>query len=410
MMGFAHRTVWLVLTLVLAPIAAAVEFVEIDSPAADGSLAPRLVTVGTGEAVLTWLQPTTEGHRFSFAHFDNGTFGTVGTVHEGDGYFANWADTPGLAVMPGGTWLAHWLERSGKGTYAYDVKAAVSHDQGVTWSPAFSPHDDGTFTEHGFVSNYPSGDSELGLVWLDGRETAPAVVDGGMSASEGHDGHAAHGAMTLRTARIDRTGGVRGGALLDARVCDCCATAAALTGEGPVVVYRDRSDDEVRDIMLVRREATGWSKPVAVHDDQWQINACPVNGPAVLARGSTVVVAWFTLANDGIPRVRIAQSMDAGRTFSSPVTLDAGIALGRVDLAWTNDGFALAWLAEVGERGVLRLALFNPAGAVTGRHDLVELESGRASGFPRMVGIENSRLLVAWTGFQRVRVGTVLLQ
>lgn len=52
--------------------------------------------------------------------------------------------------------------------------------------------------------------------WLDGRETA-----------ETGGGHG-EGAMTLRSAVITRAG-LAGGELLDARVCDCCGTSAAVT-------------------------------------------------------------------------------------------------------------------------------------------------------------------------------------
>ncbi len=64
-----------------------------------------------------------------------------------------------------------------------------------------------------------------------------------------------------------------------------------MTARGPVVAYRDRSVDEVRDIAVVRRVNGTWTTPAVVHDDHWQIAACPVNGPALASRGDTVVIA-----------------------------------------------------------------------------------------------------------------------
>ena len=58
--------------------------------------------------------------------------------------------------------------------------------------------------------------------------------------------------MTLRAAFIDKKGNKINEWELDGRVCDCCQTTAAITNDGPVVVYRDRSDDEVRDMSIVR--------------------------------------------------------------------------------------------------------------------------------------------------------------
>ena len=45
-----------------------------------------------------------------------------------------------------------WLEKSGSGTYAYDVRMATSKDGGRTWSKPFLLNRDGRKTEHGFVT------------------------------------------------------------------------------------------------------------------------------------------------------------------------------------------------------------------------------------------------------------------
>ena len=44
-------------------------------------------------------------------------------------------------------------------------------------------------------------------------------------------------------------------AVLDARACDCCQTDAAMTSAGPVVVYRNRTEEEIRDIYIARGTA-----------------------------------------------------------------------------------------------------------------------------------------------------------
>ncbi|WP_191621437.1 exo-alpha-sialidase [Marinihelvus fidelis] len=374
-----------------------------DTPTSVDSLAPRLAATKDDRVVISWLEPHEKGHRLAYALFSEGQAGPAHTIHQGEGFFANWADTPGVVVMPDGTWLAHWLARSGQGTYAYDVMLATSADQGATWSVPFSPHDDGTPTEHGFVSSYPASPSAVGLAWLDGRETAPAPED---APTTGH-AHGGHGAMTLRTALIAPDGTISEGAQLDDRVCDCCGTAAAVTADGPVVVYRDRSDDEIRDIMLVRRGPAGWSEPVRVHADEWRITACPVNGPAVLARGRQLVVAWFTMAADETPRVNVAVSTDSGVSFSTPVALDTGSAMGRVDLAWAESGFILVWMAENGSGANVNLAKFDLDGRLVERGSLVELDAGRGSGFPRIAALDGGRILLAWTGADGVQLGIV---
>jgi len=414
-MNFASRAAGLLLTVIVTVIAAVVApraqagaLQTLPSPAASPSMAPRLTSLGGDAAVLTWLEPTESGHRLLHSIHDGAAFGPARPIAEGR-FFANWADTPGLLALPGGAWYAHWLERSGQGTYAYDVRVAVSRNQGASWSEPFTPHRDGTLTEHGFVSWWSEGQGTASLVWLDGRNTAPAAVD------LGHDHHAAGGAMTLRWARLGPGGERLESALLDGRVCDCCSTAAAVTDEGPVVVYRNRSENEIRDISIVRRHASGWSDPAAVHRDGWRITGCPVNGPAVIARGRAVVVAWFTLGADGVPRVRVARSEDGGRVFGAPRTLDAGVALGRVDLAWLDRGPVLSWMARTPEGAVLRLAQLDEKGDVRGIRDVTALAGARGSGFPRLLGWKDHSILLAWTddaavgGRSQVKVGTLRL-
>jgi hypothetical protein len=277
----------------------------------------------------------------------------------------------------------------------------MSADAGRTWSAPMSPHDDGTPTEHGFVSLLPAG-AAVRAVWLDGRNTA-----GGHQ----HSGDAG-GAMTLRSALIGPEALKQGPDVeLDGRVCDCCQTDAARTREGPVVVYRDRSDGEVRDIALVRLTPAGWSSPVHVASDGWQVDACPVNGPAVDARGDTVVVAWFTAPDR--PRVRLAFSADGGRTFSRPIEVATGGLAGRVDVVLLPDGrAAVSWLAETNGSAEIRVQPFTldgPAGIAT---VVSRSEVARSSGFPQMV-LADGALIFAWTRsgeFPRVRAAVARLR
>lgn len=404
------KIILLLVGLVSANVSLALDLEPLASPVGVASLSPRIAQLGDSAAVLTWLEPSQAGHRLVHAVYRDGAFGPPRTISEGR-FFANWADTPGLIAAEDGAWFAHWLERSGEGPYAYDIRVSVSADQGLSWSPPVTAHDDGTLTEHGFVSYFRAGPGKAGLVWLDGRETQPAQVDQPPMDQPDGGGHGhGDGSMTLRTVVVDEQLNLTDDALLDGRVCDCCATATALSSEGPVVVYRDRSEAEIRDIAVVRREAAGWSAPLIVHADGWEVAGCPVNGPAIIARGQVVVVAWFTLGNDGVPRVRVAHSDDGARSFMPPQELGTGTALGRVDLAWLDQGFAVTWLDENAAQTTVRLARFRAGGATPEQIDLVPAEGSRASGLPRL-GVLQDELLLAWTrshpqtGTPQVQIG-----
>jgi hypothetical protein len=199
--------------------------------------------------------------------------------------------------------------------------------------------------------------------------------------------------MTLRTALVgDR---VETSDLLDRRVCDCCQTAAAMTAKGPVVAYRDRSDDEVRDVAVVRREDGRWTSPRPVHDEGWEIAGCPVNGPAVAADGRRVAVAWYTQGANR-PRVSVSFSRDAGATFGPPVVVDRRGPLGRVDVVLDANGDALVlWVASEGKAGAIRLARVTPSGELGPALSIASTETGRSSGFPRLERAGDV-LVLAW--------------
>jgi hypothetical protein len=170
-----------------------------------------------------------------------------------------------------------------------------------------------------------------------------------------------------------------------------------MTSRGPVVVYRDRSPDEVRDIAILRRVDGKWTQPALVHADDWHIEGCPVNGPSVVANGEQVAVAWFTGARD-TARVNVAFSSDAGATFSAPVRVDDGNPAGRVDVEFDANGRALVtWLERVGdERAEVRLRSVSPDGASSDAIVVASSAAARSSGFPRMVR-SGDELVFAWT-------------
>lgn len=355
------------------------------NPALSGSRYPHLAA-GRGQPVMSWLQALPQGgFALQHARWSDGSWGPAATVARGDDWFVNWADFPSVVPVTGTTLAAHWLQQKPGSVYSYDVRMAVSADGGASWSAPMSPHDDGTPTEHGFVTLFES-DRGIEAVWLDGRRTG---------GTHDHAGTAS-GAMTLRTATLG-TDGLRVGpdAELDARVCDCCQTDAALTTDGPIVVYRDRSESEIRDIAVLRRVGDRWADPMHVHEDGWRIDACPVNGPAIDARGRTVAVVWFTGAD--VPRVRLAFSQDAGRTFSRPIEVANGDVTGRVDVVLLDDGRAVvSWLHPSAAGAEIRAQPFDGDGA-TGVPVVIAASSvQRASGFPQMVRAGEG-LLFAWT-------------
>lgn len=363
-----------------------------DSPAGVDSREPELTATTDGRIILSWVEKVgPKRYALRFALRDAEKWSLAGTVAEGENFFVNWADFPSVIALADGSLAAHWLVKSGTGTYAYDVNIARSKDGGKTWGKPLVPHTDKTQTEHGFVSLLPLPDGRVGAVWVDGRNLE--------NVTESHDENTPLPAsMTLRYAAIDAEGGLSDGAQLDERVCECCQTSAALTSEGAIAVYRDRSDNEVRDIYSVTRQQGNWAAPNPVHADNWEINGCPVNGPSVAADGRRVAVAWYTEANAS-PRVKAVFSNDAGATFGVPVQVDDGEALGRVDVLLLPDGSALVcWMLGTAEGGAIKVRRVRPDGSLGPPSVVAETSISRSSGFPRMARL-GDEVHFAWTEF-----------
>lgn len=363
-----------------------------DSPAGVDSREPDLNATPDGRIVMSWVEKTGEKrYALRTALRDQNGWSTVRTVSEGDNWFINWADFPSVIALRDGSLAAHWLVKSGSATYAYDVNIARSSDGGQTWSKPVIPHTDKTQTEHGFVSLLPLPDGRLGAVWLDGRYMKDMKHD--------DEDSPAPASMTLRYAAIDAAGKLSAETEIDDRVCECCQTAAVVSGDDVMVVYRNRSNEEMRDIYLARQVVGGsWDQPRPVFSDNWKINGCPVNGPAIAAETWRVAVAWYTQAGDQ-SRVKLAFSEDAGKTFAPPVVVDDGQAVGRVDVLLLPDGSALVcWLSGTVEAGQIKMRRVAKDGAVGPVSVVAQTDISRSSGFPRMARLGNE-VHIAWTEF-----------
>lgn len=363
-----------------------------ESPTDGDSREPELNATHDGRIILSWVEKIgPKRYALRTSTRDGNGWSEARTVAQGENWFVNWADFPSVIVLQDGSLAAHWLVKSGSGTYAYNVNIARSKDGGKTWGKPIVPHLDNTQTEHGFVSLIPLADGRVGAVWLDGRNMKDKKDEG--------DGHTpSSGSMTLRYAAIDADGKLSDEAQLDERVCECCQTSAALTSEGAIAVYRDRSQTEVRDIYSVRQVNATWGAPRPVHSDNWEINGCPVNGPSVAADGRRVAVAWFTEGGDQ-PRVKVAFSGDAGVTFGGSIQVDDGEAAGRVDVLLLPDSSALVcWMSGTADGGAIKVRRIRSDGALGPVSVIAETDISRSSGFPRMARLGNE-VHFAWTEF-----------
>ena len=350
----------------------------IPSPAPINSSLSRVVSDESGQIYLSWVTQEANLARLSFARLTADGWTEPEVIREGNDWFVNWADFPGLSVNEGGI-AAYWLQMSAEGTYDYDIQARFFDAGKNQWSEDSIIHKDGVSAEHGFVSMLPMQSGHTFFSWLDGRETANE-----------------DGAMTLRGGIFDLTGNIVSEWELDHRVCDCCQTSSAITPLGPIVVYRDRSESEIRDIYITRYSNGKWTEPKPIHNDNWQIAGCPVNGPAVSAKDNQVAVSWFT-AKEDTPKVQLAVSDDNGDSFSAPVPVASPNTNGRVGNVILDSGkIVVSWLDTSEPEAKIVLSLFSAEGSFIESTNVATTSASRRSGFPIIEGVGES-VYVTWT-------------
>ena len=357
---------------------------------------PQLAVGLRGEVRALWteeLPGSPRRHRLRLASFAGGAFSSPTTVAEGEAWFVNWADVPRVAIGARGELAVTWLEKLGAGTYAYGIRLSQQSHPDDTWTAPAWLHVDRSETEHGFASLAALGEGRFAAVWLDGHATA------GAGHGDGHGGHGG-GAMTLKT-RVFGNGESSSEVELDPRVCDCCPTALVRLDDGGLVVaYRDRGEDELRDISIVRSLSSNtWTEPRALHADGWRIAGCPVNGPALAARGEHVACAWFTMGSDETPRVHVALSTDGARSFGAPLRVDAGNPIGRVALVTFEDGgWLVAWLEQTGpETAEWRARCLGPELELGEPISVGSVPAGRPTGSITLASSGSGNVLALWT-------------
>jgi hypothetical protein len=375
------------------------------SPTAAASLVPQVTKLSSSRLLVSWQRSlATGGYSFEMAIGNGAQWSDVRTIASGKNLSMFTADLPAVVQLPNGNLLAYWeLNAATKDDpYATTIQTAVSTNAGETWGAPVAPYGENLAGQHSFISSFPDHNG-VGLVWLDAAEQSKVRL---AFKAQKAPGGMKKGSIGLRYAALNaQAEASRGSSFVDPITCECCPTSAALTDRGPVVVYRGRQEASgtkpsevdpnrptVRDIYISRLEADRWSKPRLVHSDNWIINACPDNGPAVDAKGKNVSVAWWTGSNDQ-PKVQIAFSGDSGDTFTQPIRVDAGSGEGQATVVLLPDGRSaiVGWLEE----GMTWAKLVRDTGETSLAASLGP--APRHSRLPRWVVNGDNNVIAVWT-------------
>jgi hypothetical protein len=273
-----------------------------------------------------------------------------------------------VAVGSDGTVYLAWQNNRhipGRRFPASDLRFARSTDRGMNFESAVQINLDagGTHASHTFHDLAVARGGTILVSWIQSGEIHLAASrDGGHSFTPSQ--------------------------LVDHGACPCCRTALALAPDGTTfLAWRKILGEDIRDIVVARVDApeiepTGMKAatgpvhpPVRAHHDDWQLDACPHAGPALLAdAGGKVHLAWYT-GRAGGAGLYYSASADRGATFAPPTPVLTGHAIppSQISLATTaTGGVMIAWedrreperrihLARLGGRRILTLTGATPA-------------------------------------------------
>lgn len=374
--------------------------VDIPNPTRASSGEPNMTSNG-GELILSWIAEQDTVDILHTSRFTNNSFQSTQEISRSSDWFINWADFPGVSSFNDDQHLlSYWLQMRDSGTYDYDIHISLSDDNGDSWSSSQVLHNDGVSAEHGFVST-ANVEKGIMMVWLDGREMTKAD-----SHEEGHS-HG-NGSMTLRSAVLTPNGEIIDRKQVDNRVCECCQTDVVNSDCGPIAVYRNRSNHEIRDIYFSRYYNDAWTDPRPVHIDNWKINGCPVNGPRIASDGENVVMTWFTQSNDE-PKVQFVRSRDCGKSFSDVQIVGKGEnIMGRIDVQLLEDHIFISHMETDSSEARIILSDYSVEGHLNHRQTIARNSLSRKSGFPRMA-VLNDNLFICFRDVALDRIKTLKL-
>ena len=380
-----------------------------------GSDSSGVSLASSGHRVVAAWAATRDGHTDIYAAMsrdDGATFDAPVRVNDIEGDARVSGEQPPRVALASDV-VVVWASRVGQDSR---IRMARSTDDGRTFAPAVTMHQEPLSGARGWQSVAIGPDNVIHALWLDGRNAAP-------SAAAHHHDHAAGQPMAMnesgspRQDVIEATWTPQGPVETPVapNVCFCCKTSIVAAPDGSIyAAWRHIYPNSMRDIAVARSTDAGrtFGPPTRVSLDNWKLDACPDDGPAMAIDGTGIIhIVWPTLVPGSTTTKGIfyAYSADHGRTFSPRVRLDdpkATIA-SHPAIVFGGRDLVVAWddLSPTKERRVrlLRLGLkgleADGSGAAwTPRPDETMFASDRGPASYPSLAVAGDHVIVAWTG------------
>lgn len=263
--------------------------------------------------------------------------------------------------------------------FASSVLYTQSFDKGKTWAEPKHIHSDtNPDNSHAFPTAILLPNGEVGAVWLDGRN------------------HLEH--SQLYFARTKGREGFGGDKRIGGPGCQCCKLYMYVDDDQILhLVYRSLTKDNIRDIAHITSDDNGknFSSPALVSRDNWQIMACPHNGPSITQTGDNHVAVWYTIG--GEEGLYYAKSSDQGQTFSSRKRLT--LRAKHPYIASSGQTAMAVWDEVFKERDKVyrrvKMSRISNEGAVVETQYLSP--AGIEASMPYLLEMDNGEVVATWT-------------
>ena len=261
----------------------------------------------------------------------------------GDKISADGENRPKLVF--GDKWVVITYTQPLSRPYTGEIRMVRSEDAAATFTPPFTVHQDRQIITHRFESVILDSSGSLHTFWIDKRDQERVRKDRGLPHKE--IGKHYRGAAIYRNE--SRDGGKTFGP--DIKIadysCECCRIAVALEPSGrPVAMWRHVFEPNIRDHAFWGLASQSLTR--ATFDD-WRLDACPHQGPALAPRGDQGFHAVWFGEKTGKATVRYGQLDLGGSPVKQPRDLP-DLSAEHADIVANGQKVVISWRGFDGQK------------------------------------------------------------